>query len=145
VDAETVRATLERRLGPLIESITDLDDEQRARLRGWSNARLAELATTARRHPEREAGSQLERAAGQLVGLLEAISLALSGWDARQPGMALGRLELLDTYLEPPLLVGQRLDVARGRVAVLLEDLRDQMDQVAPKSEIARRLLEALD
>jgi hypothetical protein len=59
--------------------------------------------------------------------------------------MALGRLELLDTYLEPPLLVGQRLDVARGRVAVLLEDLRDHIDQVVPKSEIARRLLEALD
>ena len=143
--ANSVERSLQERLSGRLSSLAGLSEDQRAGLEAWCRARWDEVASAAGRQPETETALLLDRTAGQLFGFLNALDQALADWDELPPDLALGRLELLDTYLEPPLLDGQRRDLTRGRFEMLVEDLRDQPAKRPATSEIARRLLETLD
>ena len=90
------------------------------------------------------ASSPLEQAAEQLLDLIRTVDVAVGERQSASPELVRGRLELLDTCLQPPLFSQDAAARARARIEALLAEPPEWL-QSAPDAELVRRVLEAIE
>lgn len=121
----------------------NLEDQAYQPLLDWGLAQ-AQRFTSAAAAPAAASAAGLEQAAAQVLDLIRTVDVAVGERQTSSPELARGRLELLDTCLQPPLFSEVTAARARARIEALLAEPPEWL-QSAPSEELIRRVLEAID
>lgn len=121
----------------------NLSDEAFEPLLDWALRRVDLLAERCGARAPEVAEACFESGGRALRELLRVADLAIGQRAAQAPDLALGRLQLLDTLIEPPLFGADEVTAARRRLAELLEQPASVLAGLAD-AELARRVVAAL-
>jgi hypothetical protein len=121
----------------------NLSDDEFKPLLDWAMTRIGELAESCSKLPAAQADTRFERASQQLLDLLRVVDLAVGQRAASSQAMVTSRLEMLDTFLGPPLLEEDAAARARSRLEALVAQPPERL-QAAQGVELTRGLAQAL-
>jgi hypothetical protein len=121
----------------------NLSDDEFKPLLDWAMTRIGELAESCSKLPAAQADTRFERASQQLLDLLRVVDLAVGQRAAASQAMVTSRLEMLDTFLGPPLLEEDAAARARSRLEALVSQPPERL-QAAQGVELTRSLAQAL-
>jgi hypothetical protein len=122
----------------------NLTDEEFQPLLDWAMKRIGDLVTALGGMPPAQAAAKLRRAGEQIRDLLRVIDVAVGERTSATSEVAVSRLQMLDTLLQPPLVEPQAAALSRARLDAILAEPPARL-QAMDGPELTRRLAGVLE